>query len=158
MILLQWLAGMRTQEVLLMRSCDIDRSGAVWLYRPHQHKNLWRGQERVVHLGPTAQRILRRYLSRSGYLFSPRDAMRGRPGGSRAKLRERYDNMTYARAVARACAKAAVPPFPPYSLRHACATRVAAAESPEREVHPVCQGRFTSSARGATGSGGFRSR
>ena len=131
MVLLQWLAGMRTQEVLLMRTKDIDQSGDVWNYRPHQHKNLWRGQERVIHLGPTAQRILRRYLCRTGYLFSPRDALRGRPGGGRVQLRDRYDNMTYARAVARACEKAGVPKFPPYALRHACATRIASSESPE---------------------------
>jgi hypothetical protein len=60
MVELQWLTGMRSGEVLIMRTLDIDQSNpACWLYRPGSdagpnglHKNAWRGQDRVVLLGP----------------------------------------------------------------------------------------------------------
>jgi len=38
MLLLQWWTGMRSAEVRLMRPCDLDRSGEVWLYTPGRHK------------------------------------------------------------------------------------------------------------------------
>lgn len=134
MVLLQWFAGMRTQEVLLMRGRDIDRSRTIWVYQPSQHKNSWRNQERVVYLGPMARRILAKFLrcrADSQYLFSPRDAMAGIPGAARASLRDHYSNETYSRAVARACVAANVPHWHPYQLRHAAATRVAREFDPE---------------------------
>jgi integrase len=76
MIQLQELTGMRPGEVVLMRPCDIDRSGAVWIYEPHDHKTRWRGHRRVVPLGPQAQRILALFLDRASesYIFSPAEA------------------------------------------------------------------------------------
>ncbi|HUP78939.1 MAG TPA: site-specific integrase, partial [Pirellula sp.] len=35
--------GMRPTELLMMRPCDIDRSGAEWMYRPAKHKNANKG-------------------------------------------------------------------------------------------------------------------
>jgi len=60
MLQLQWLTGMRSGEVRVMRTVDIEQTDpGCWLYRPGsdagqfgRHKNAWRGQERVVALGP----------------------------------------------------------------------------------------------------------
>jgi site-specific recombinase XerD len=46
------------------------------LYEPHDHKTKWRGHQKLVPLGPKAQRILRRFLDRDPqtYLFSPQES------------------------------------------------------------------------------------
>jgi integrase len=85
MIRLQLFTGARSGEICLMRACDIDMSGSVWLYRPCRHKTEHRGKGRVIVLGPRAQEIVKRYLKANveAYLFSPREAMETR----RQKLR-----------------------------------------------------------------------
>ncbi|MEW4565769.1 site-specific integrase [Bremerella sp. JC770] len=85
MVQIQRLTGMRPGEVVLMRACDIDTGGDVWIYQPHAHKSEWREQSRIVPLGPQAQEIVRDFLSvdLEAYLFSPakseewRNAQRG---------------------------------------------------------------------------------
>jgi len=59
-----------------MRACDIDMTGDVWLYAPSDHKNKWRGQPKLIPLGPRAQAIVRPYLKldTTAYLFCPRDS------------------------------------------------------------------------------------
>ena len=44
---LQLLTGMRPGEVCVMRTCDIDRSRRVWLYRPAKHKTQHHGNAGV---------------------------------------------------------------------------------------------------------------
>lgn len=123
MVELQWLTGMRPGEVVIMRACDLDTTGEVWLYRPSDHKTAWRGQERVVPLGPRAQEIVKRFLTTSttAYLFSPMNAEAWRnqcrrlqrktpmtPSQAKRKpkarpkraKRERYDTSSYRRAIA----------------------------------------------------------
>ncbi len=150
MVELQWWTGMRPGEVVQMRGRDIDRSGAVWLYRPRSHKNEHHGVERIVPLGPMAQAVLSAWLvlDPDAYLFSPRraeddrnaerrasrksprwrshssGARRKRRGQARRQLRETYDVSSYRRAVARACELAGVPAWSPNQLRHAAATRI----------------------------------
>ncbi len=87
MIRLQRLTGMRPGEVCLMRACDIDMSGAVWLFRPHAHKTKHKGKARVVALGPQAQAVVKASLKldTQAYLFSPREAMEAK----RAEMRGR---------------------------------------------------------------------
>ena len=46
MIRLQWLTGMRSCEVVVMRPCDINTIGEVWFYEPFDHKSV---------AGPSAQ-------------------------------------------------------------------------------------------------------
>jgi integrase len=77
MIELQRLTGMRPGEVILMRTCDLDTSGRVWVYTPVSHKTAHHGHERRVYLGPRAQAVLRPWFRTdlSAYLFSPREAM-----------------------------------------------------------------------------------
>jgi integrase len=62
MVLVQRYTGMRPAEVCGMRACDIDRTGPVWLYRPHQHKTRYQGKVRVIAIGPKAQEILRPFF------------------------------------------------------------------------------------------------
>jgi len=74
MIQLQLYTGMRPSEVTIMRPCDIDRSEKIWIYRPSTHKTEHHGRERLIFLGPRAQRILIPFLNikRDDYIFSPR--------------------------------------------------------------------------------------
>lgn len=73
MVELMRLTGMRPQEVCLMRTIDIDRSGRVWTFTPETHKCEHHGRERRIYLGPVAQTILRPWLRAelTTYLFSP---------------------------------------------------------------------------------------
>jgi integrase len=62
MIQLQRLTGARPGEVCLMRACDLDMAGEIWLYRPRRHKTQHRGKARLITLGPRAQAVLRPFL------------------------------------------------------------------------------------------------
>jgi integrase len=78
MVRLMLLTGMRAGEALLMRTCDIDREGEVWIYRPFRHKTQKAGRDRLIFLGPAAQTVLTPWLNESGpdgFLFSPRRAV-----------------------------------------------------------------------------------
>ena len=118
MLLVQFLAGMRSCEVCLMRPGDIDRDGGptadgvkVWLYRPHRSKT----PHRVVVLGPQAQALLAPYLLKSGpeeYLFRPQH--RAYP----------YATRVYDTTIRRACARAGVK-VQPYLGRHSMKDRAA---------------------------------
>ncbi|OAI41451.1 hypothetical protein AYO40_03070 [Planctomycetaceae bacterium SCGC AG-212-D15] len=134
---LQLETGMRPGELVVMRACDIDMTGRVWLYRLRQHKTVHHGYERVVPLGPKAQEIVKRWLTTEtlAYLFSPKRAVEGlfaeRRDGRKtplwpshlrlqAKKRlkrrqhreagDRYTVTSYGRAVARGCEAAFPPP------------------------------------------------
>ena len=76
MVRTQLYCAMRPAEVCLMRPCDIDTSGDIWLFTCEQHKNAWRGQNRVVAIPRIAQAILAPYLDREhdAYLFSPQES------------------------------------------------------------------------------------
>jgi integrase len=77
MVRLQMLTGMRSGELVTIRAIDLDTSGAVWHYKPAQHKTAHIGHERAVAIGPQGQLILRRYLKTDLHapLFSPRESM-----------------------------------------------------------------------------------
>ncbi len=77
MVLLQGLTGMRPGEVTMMRACDIEMSGPVWIYTPESHKTEHHGKERLIYLGPRAQAVLKPWLrgQSTAYLFSPREAL-----------------------------------------------------------------------------------
>lgn len=134
MVRLQRLSGARPAEICALRPCDIDRSGEVWLYRPHTHKTQHLGRERTVYFGPKAQEILAPYMDRdaAACCFRPCDATAAhlasrraarktplscgnRPGTSR-KLKPRkspgdaYTVDSYRRAIHNACDKAFVHP------------------------------------------------
>lgn len=133
MIELQLITGMRSGELVIMRTADIDRGGPVWVYTPTRHKTQHHGHERIVYLGRRAQAILTLFLKLDpiAYLFSPAEVAHERREaaatrrmtplncGNRAGTNRKgqpkrapgasYTDATYARAVARACDKA----FPP---------------------------------------------
>lgn len=105
MIRLQWLTGMRSGELLAMTPAQLT-DGA---YRPHHHKNAWRGHSREIPLGPRALEILLPYLD-------------GRAPGD--KVFPGYTPQSYGRAISRACEASGLPHWHPHQLRHAYATRV----------------------------------
>ena len=80
MVRLQRLTGSRPEEMCILRPCDLDRSKAVWEYRPASHKTQHRGRERVIFIGPKGQAVLRPYLLRAAnsYCFSPVEAEKAR--------------------------------------------------------------------------------
>ncbi|MBM4012596.1 MAG: site-specific integrase [Planctomycetes bacterium] len=78
MVWFQRWTGARPGEVCLLRPCDIDRSGEVWVYTPEHHKLAWRedATPRRVAIGAEGQKVLMPFLLRaaSSYCFSPREA------------------------------------------------------------------------------------
>lgn len=146
MVQVQRLAGMRPDEVTIMRPCDIDRSGEIWSYTPFTHKTEHHEIEKVILLGPKAQEILKPRLDRdaTAYLFSPKEVREAslasrrkeEPGGRRNPKRlrkgrrptrlprEHYDDESYCQAVERACKRAKVPRWTPGRLRHNAGTQV----------------------------------
>jgi integrase len=82
----QVLTGMRSGEVCLLRGCDLDMSGPVWVYRPPTHKTAHHGHQRVIAIGPKAQEILRPFLKPDlqAYLFCPAEAEAERQAARRA--------------------------------------------------------------------------
>ena len=151
MVELQLLTGMRSGELVIMRPCDLETSGKIWLYRPSEHKTRYRDHERLIVIGPRGQKILKPFLKRKldDYCFSPEEAEQqrlekrhksritplkygNRPGTNRKGTRvlnNCYDTKSYRGAV-RHSIKAAnregvdVPKWTPHQLRHTAATRI----------------------------------
>lgn len=132
----QRLTGCRPGEACSIRRCDIDTGGAMWIYRPVQHKGSWRGKSRTIVIGPKAQVLIREFFTPNlqDYLFSPRRAMEevlAERSAARAtprypshmkrdevkrvgRMRKRppaecYTRLSYGTAIDRACDRA----FPP---------------------------------------------
>lgn len=152
MVLLQLYAGLRPGSVRGLKPGHVERSGAVWVYRPPDHKTAWRGRDLAVPLGPKARALVGPLLDAAGegeYVFSParsreemyamRRAARKCPvypsspkvGDQRkpaAQLRRRsrgwFTDTGYAQSVRKACRRAGVPPWHPGQLRHTFATEV----------------------------------
>ena len=80
MVVVQLETGMRPGELVVMRACDIDMTGPVWLYRPGHHKTAHLDYDRVIPIGPKGQEIIRRYLTvnTQAPLFSPRQNQEAR--------------------------------------------------------------------------------
>ena len=64
MVRLQRLLGCRPTELCQMKPHEIDRTDAVWIYQPTDHKTDWLDEERAIAIGPRAQEILSKYLLR----------------------------------------------------------------------------------------------
>ena len=131
MVRVQRLIGGRPQDVRNMRSCDIDQSGDIWVYRPHTHKTEHHGKKLAKAIGPRAQAILIPYLidkqdNPTAFLFSPKDTVKFQREEKRRNRRtkvqpsqvcrkkekpqrppaEQYSKGSYSRAIFRACEKA----------------------------------------------------
>ncbi len=148
MVQIQRLTGARPGEVCDMRPADINRTANPWEFVPASHKTELHDRERVIFVGPKAQKILLPYLLRpaDSYCFSPREAegkrraerhesrktplsCGNRPGTNRkANPRrtagEKYDANSYGRAIRRAAVKAGVGTWSPHRLRHSAATEI----------------------------------
>jgi integrase len=133
-IQLQLLTGARPTEILMIRPCDIDQGGKIWIYKCGEHKTAHRGYERTIYIGPKAQEILRPFLARphDAYCFSPAEAEAERrqakhlsrktplkygntPGTNcsmtpKRSARSHYKVSSYRRTIERACNLAFVPP------------------------------------------------
>lgn len=132
LIQLQLLTACRPGEAVIMRGCDLETSGRVWVYRPESHKTEHHGHTREIYIGPQAQAIIKPFLKleTSAYLFSPDESEKSRSAKRRAnrvtplypshmqcqeKKRkrsrtrqpgDRYTVASYRRAIYRACALA----------------------------------------------------
>lgn len=151
MVRLQRLTGMRSGELCVLRTADIETRGAVWIYRPRSHKTTYRGHERAVRIGPKGQAVLQPFL-RAGapqaFMFSPRCALEERylgdqqlhgattegdiaTSGVRSGLCERYKPRAYNRALHYAMKRAMGAGalrreecWHPHQLRHGHATEI----------------------------------
>jgi len=136
MIQLQLLTGARSGELTIMRPCDVERSGKVWVYRPEQHKTAHHGHHRRIYIGPKAQRVLAPFLLRDpeAYCFCPIEAVQewrrqayqnrvtppeqGNGPGTNCKDNPkwtpgwRYKTDTYRVAIVRGCDRAFPAPEP----------------------------------------------
>jgi integrase len=154
MVKVQLLTGARPGEVCIMRACDIDMSGPVWLYYPGrdqgpagQHKTAHHGYRRVIAIGPRAQEVIREFLKPDlqAYLFSPKEARaesdaerrqqrkspmtpsqakRRRKRKPRKQPGDRYTVNSISHAIRAACLKAGLPPWHAHQLRHTKATEI----------------------------------
>lgn len=115
MLHLQWLTGMRPEEVCTAKLSEIDRSSHPWVYSPVDHKNAWRGQARHVYLGKRAQLLLAPWMDEQ----DPE-----RPLFRSSHAQKAYTSGNYAQAIRRACLRAGIVPFFPYAIRHAAKQRV----------------------------------
>lgn len=128
MVMVQWLTGMRADEVHGMRGEFIARDGDVWIYEPPEHKTAYAGKRKIICLGPRAQEHLKPYLKDSGPLFSPSIAMAERSTRRvRADLRDTYTTDAYGRAIFYALKQSAkagllIPPWRSHRLRHSRGT------------------------------------
>jgi len=128
MVQLQLFTGARPGEITIMRTCDIDAGGPVWVYTPRYHKAEGR-HERTILIGPGAQEVLRPWLRTEleAHLFQPREAEADRdderrrqrktprwPSHVRAQAKRRkraplrapeevYSVQSYRQAIHRAC-------------------------------------------------------
>jgi integrase len=134
----QRLTGCRPGEACIVRRCDIDMTGPVWLDRPASHKNSWWGRQRTIADGPQGQVLLREFFTPNlaDDLFSPRRAVEELHAGRTAKRvtprytshmrrnaakrtarpkrppADHYVTSSYGHAVAKACEKAFTPHAP----------------------------------------------
>jgi integrase len=128
MIRFQRYTGCRPGEVCQPRPCDVEQDGEVWRYSPPTHKTQYRGRERIVYVGPQAQRVLAPYLDRepAANCFSPAESEEHRHREMRANRKSNvlpsqrnrrkakpkrvpataYTKDSYQRAIARAVVKA----------------------------------------------------
>jgi integrase len=147
MVRVQRLIGCRPGELCRMTPQEITRGGNEWEWRPNHHKTSWRGEARVIAIGPRAQAILLPYLDRHAEspCFTPaeseaeRNTTRRRLRASpmtpthrarRERFRRRkrvlkpYDQKAYCRVIARVCDKHGIPRWSPNQLRHTAAEEV----------------------------------
>ena len=145
-----WHTAARVGEAVQLRSRDVDRSGAVWMFQPAQHKLLHRDKPRIIPIGPECQAVLAPFvkLDPDAWWFSPVDALEERSRKLRAARQtplwdshqrryerekeerdprvvgEQYRPLIVAHALRRACTAAGVTCWSAHQLRHAALSRI----------------------------------
>lgn len=123
----------RGGEVEVARGWRVKLGPSVWAYVPARHKMRHKGRHRVILIGPRAQAVLAPLLEgrpADRPVFCPQEAT-NRPAGGGKPPKLHYDRYALRQAIERACARAGVPPFTSYQLRHNAASRLASEFSPE---------------------------
>lgn len=120
MVRLQFATAMRPSEMFRMTPAMIDRSGAVWFYRPDHHKTEHHGKAKAVPILGDALEAL------APYLFGGADELcfitsKGTP----------WNKNSFRIAVTRAAKAAKVNHWTPYELRHTALQAVRDASGPE---------------------------
>jgi len=113
MVKIELLLACRPGELVTMRPCEIDRSEAVWIYRPRLHKTMHKGKDRIIPIGPRARLMLAPWLPDDPDRF----VWRSQRGGH-------VSVAGYGAAIRAACSKAGIPAWSPNQLRHSGATRI----------------------------------
>jgi integrase len=113
MVKIQLLLACRPGELVTMRPREIDRSEAVWVYRPRLHKTMHHGKDRIIPIGPRTQLLLKPWL--------PDDPDRFCFPSQRS---DRITVSGYRKAIYAACGLAGSPAWSPNRLRHSGATRI----------------------------------
>lgn len=133
MVQVQYLCGMRPQDICGMTTGGIDRSKEIWIYRPEAHKNTHRGQSLAKAIPKAAQEILQPLLRSkpSEPIFSPLDSKQHFGNAPLNAKRGFYSTASYGKAIASAIAKAGeskpkvkIPAWRPNQLRHAIGTAI----------------------------------
>jgi len=113
MVKIQLFLACRPGELATMRPREIDRSEAVWIYRPRLHKTMHKGKDRIIPIGPRARLMLAPWLPDDPDRF----VWRSQRGGH-------VSVAGYGAAIRAACSKAGIPAWSPNQLRHSGATRI----------------------------------
>lgn len=113
-LLLQLATGCRVGEIRNMQVKDLDRSGKVWIFRPVQHKNAWRGKAREVPIGASGQTVIKEFLKPDpdAFLFA---SWTGKP----------YEQSHLARAIRTVCKNEKIPQWAPRQIRKLVAQKAA---------------------------------
>lgn len=145
-----WYTGARMGEAVQLATRHVNMRKSPWIFRPPQHKNLFRGKDRVIPIGKEAQAVLRPFLQvvPDRLWFRPCDALQERNAArlpdlpsERMKTRlariarrrredpkwtpgEAYSTNAVQIAIRRACDAAGVEPWTPHMLRHAALSRI----------------------------------
>lgn len=128
MVEIQFLTGMRSDELTGMTPSHLDRRQEVWFYEPKKHKTAWRGKKKFVPIGPRSRALLEPYLEAAAgpaqFIFSPgiaiAEQMQARAAARKTKLtpsaiayrrkqrktKPRYDSRSYYHAIQYAFDKA----------------------------------------------------
>lgn len=122
---LQLLTAARADELVRLRTADLDRTHAVWSFNPEAHKTAHHDKDRRIYFGPRAQRVLKHFMKQDrpadAHLFSPREAEQVRHAAAKIHRRpnqkpnarktdrtlgDHYTTGSYRRAIHRALAEA----------------------------------------------------
>lgn len=124
MVQVQWHTGMRPGEVCKMRPCDVDRSGAVWIYRLESHKTDHHERAAAwnkIAIGPRSQAVIQPWLAVAlsrgddAYIFP----------ATLKKWQTPCDTNNYGQAIRRVCDQLGIQRWTPYQLRHSAKQRIA---------------------------------